>query len=180
MRYPYAFVQCRGERGGWSYTGSATATIDPAIFAPPIITVQPTYQIIENGKIVMFTIGAKGLDLRYEWKRDTETISRDSIFYWGNERSATGFYKCIVSNEYGSVMSDSVYLQVKEKGLIDDFSMETPSTSMDSSGHIMKIMTALAMVIGRRPILQQLLRSSMSIIQKNPGMHLATWTICGL
>ena len=31
------FVQCRGERGGWSYTGSATATIDPAIFAPPII-----------------------------------------------------------------------------------------------------------------------------------------------
>jgi len=115
------FVQCRGEIGGWSYTGSATATIDPAIFAPPIITVQPTYQIIENGKIVMFTIEAKGLDLCYEWKRDTETISRDLIFYWGNERSATGFYKCIVSNEYGSVISDSVFLQVKEKGLIDDF-----------------------------------------------------------
>jgi hypothetical protein len=84
--------------------------------------VHPTYQIIENGKIVMFTIGAKGLDLRYEWKRDTTTISSDSILYWDYDLSATGFYKCIVSNEYGSVMSDSVYLQVKEKGLIDDFS----------------------------------------------------------
>ena len=99
------------------------AVVPPAVEAPSI-TKQPQPVSVKAGEEATFTVNATGTDLKYQWqvnKNDNaEFVNIDgatSESYKFNVASAefNGYqYKCVVSNQSGSVTSASVILTVTE------------------------------------------------------------------
>lgn len=99
------------------------AVVPPAIEVP-VITTQPKPVSVKAGEEATFTVNATGTGLKYQWqvnKNDNaEFVNIDgatSESYKFNVASAefNGYqYKCVVSNQSGSVTSASVILTVTE------------------------------------------------------------------
>ena len=91
---------------------------------PPEITVQPTDQNVPAGSTAVFTVTAEGTHLTYRWQYSDnggETwINCDpeegvmASFRFTVSKSLDGMmYRCVVTDEYGTVTSDSALLTVE-------------------------------------------------------------------
>lgn len=82
----------------------------------PSIVSQPLSVTAEVGDSVTFTISAAGPGLEYQWQRNGTNIDSafESILIIDpvSANLNGSFYNCIVSNIYGSVVSDTAYLTV--------------------------------------------------------------------
>ena len=86
---------------------------------PPVITVHPTGGDVPLGRSITLMCGASGLGtLVYSWERSSgsswTTVSNDNTSYTTNTTLTIGeyMYRCNVSNEAGSVVSNSATVNV--------------------------------------------------------------------
>jgi hypothetical protein len=83
---------------------------------PPIITVQPQDRITYAGKTVSFAVQATGTaPLRYQWSKNGTNIlnaTSQTLTLPNVQSNATGLYRVLVSNNYGSTNSRAAQLTV--------------------------------------------------------------------
>ena len=107
--------------GGSVYSSVATLTID----ARPVITTQPKTTTAADGTTVTFSVTATGGTLSYQWQ-----YRKSASGTWTNSASASGKtanfkvnartaingyqYRCIVTNEAGSVTSNIATLTINQ------------------------------------------------------------------
>ena len=101
--------------------GSATskAVLLTVVMAPPVIVTQPeSVSVIEN-KTISFSVEASGSKLNYQWQysKDGNTWQNKTVTTAGMSFKAKlshngNYYRCIVSNDGGSVISKAVLLTV--------------------------------------------------------------------
>lgn len=108
--------------GTGSYTGSGEYILPNPVGAMPSITTQPAAQSVSAGGAAAFSIAASGsAPLTYEWQ-----VSSDSGLNWSSAGATAASYtfsaalpqcgesyRCVVSNIYGSVTSNTAVLTVK-------------------------------------------------------------------
>lgn len=108
---------------GTATSDAATLTVeeDPRIAAPSVNT-QPVSQTIDEGQTATFSVSATGTNITYQW----QTLSGGSWYTWysidgatSNTYSVTGSaalngrkYRCVITNEAGSVISNAASLTV--------------------------------------------------------------------
>ena len=97
--------------------------LSPAAFAasPPVITKEPTDVSVVDGKIAKLTVTATGKNLKYQWQSEIDGVWLNSTGA-GADKAALSFkatqaldgsaYRCVVSNDGGSVTSEVVTLKV--------------------------------------------------------------------
>ena len=77
---------------------------------PPSIVTQPQGQIVSPGSTVTFTVEAAGDEpLTYRWRRSGTTLSgrtNATLVVTNVATRDTGYYDVVVSNPYGSKLSD--------------------------------------------------------------------------
>ena len=108
------YVQVSSIAGSVSSRGVGL-TVVPTPETAPAIGVQPSTVVARVGDVVDLSVQATGGDLRYQWKKHgfllagevhhTLTISEPQL-------SDSGFYDVTVSNDFGTVTSQRVRLQV--------------------------------------------------------------------
>ncbi len=100
-----------------------SVTSDPAVMtvvsAAPVITAQPESVTVTEEKKASFAVKAEGDDLAYQWQysrdgviwNDNSTVSDTMAF--SVKLSQSGYqFRCVVTNEFGSVTSDPAVLTV--------------------------------------------------------------------
>lgn len=105
---------------------SLCLALTPAAFAagpasPPVITRQPTDVTVVDGRIAKLTLTATGKELKYQWQSEIDGVWLNSSGA-GADKPALSFkadaeldgsaYRCVVSNEGGSVTSEVVTVKV--------------------------------------------------------------------
>lgn len=101
--------------GGTALTNTTTLTAVQASL--PVITAQPQPVTVAQGGTAVFTVGATGVGLNYQWKIGGNNINatvngpRLVVFNAGGSGPA-GAYSCTVSNAAGSVTSQSASLTI--------------------------------------------------------------------
>ncbi len=120
------------ERYYYELTGIAadiTVVVSPSqsepVITAPIITIQPENKTAEEGNTTTFSVTATGDDLTYQWQIDrndgngfVNLTGATSTSYTTSavDMDCDGFkYQCIVTNEGGSVTSNTATLTVTEK-----------------------------------------------------------------
>lgn len=92
------------------------------IVTPPIITGQPQSVTVNLNEYATFNVVCKGQDLTYQWYYLKPTSSSwvkwsgktDSFLSFKGVSTNNGNqYRCVVSNEHGSVTSDAATLTVE-------------------------------------------------------------------
>lgn len=99
---------------------AGSITSDYAILSvtmlPPVITAHPSDETVEEGERATFIVSATGSDLHYQWQRNGTNISGATSSRYTTpvaDNSDDGDrYRCIVSNEGGSVTSNYADLEV--------------------------------------------------------------------
>ncbi len=90
------------------------------IETPPIITFNPQNQIVNEGAKVVFNVTAIGTEpLNYQWRKDGNILSgmnNPTLSLSSAGASDSGVYSVLVSNPFGSVISDNVFLSVLTDG----------------------------------------------------------------
>ena len=122
---------------GSDTSNSANLTVSTASSAPTI-TVQPVNQSVVEGQSATFSVTATGADpLSYQWQKDGVNISGATGASYNTPASSLADngaqFTCIVTNDYGSVSSDSAILYVlSDTGEIasDDFNAASLNTSL--------------------------------------------------
>jgi hypothetical protein len=82
---------------------------------PPVITTQPTNQVVTNGAIVNFSVSATGDALFYQWQFNGTNISgaTNMTFALANVQVAdSGNYTVIISNSVGITLSSAASLNL--------------------------------------------------------------------
>lgn len=82
---------------------------------PPYIVSQPRSETVNQNDAVTFSVIATGENLRYQWYKDDVPIkdaNQPTLTLYMVMPIMEGMYSCLVENEYGSVMSQKVYLKV--------------------------------------------------------------------
>lgn len=101
----------------WDGNGDGTATADMGayefgapLYVPLAITLQPLGASVCAGTDVVFSVGASGTGLSYQWKKNGINIpnATDSIFTLVNATTAHGgTYTCVVSDFSGATVSSA-------------------------------------------------------------------------
>lgn len=97
----------------------------------PLIVEQPENVICQDGKKAIFSITATGVDLSYQWQFSTDggsswsdcTLSgadTDYFYFWVTQDLSGRHFRCVVSNQYGSVVSKAVKLTVDNRPMITE------------------------------------------------------------
>ena len=128
---PSISFKATGTNNGYQYRcvvsnddGSATsdaATLTVTTSAKPVITAQPKSVQIGFGETATFTVAATGANLSYQWqyrKPGSTTWTKwsgkttASISFNGSATNNGYQYRCVVSNDVGSVTSDAATLTI--------------------------------------------------------------------
>jgi uncharacterized protein (TIGR03437 family) len=118
-----------------SRLGAAWVFVRPASVSPPSITVQPASQNIFSGQSATLTVVASGPGaLSYQWyqgaKGDTSTpVGSNSATFTTPVLNATTGYWVRVSNQYGSIDSETAIVSVPANGPIITAVMNAASGS---------------------------------------------------
>ena len=112
---------------GTSNECSLTRDITVNVTSIPIISKQPQDINACNGNNELFFVEASGLDLNYQWMKDNTEImnATNSVYSLNNiSDSIEGYYYCKINNECGSVVTDTVYLIIKNAIADFDYSID--------------------------------------------------------
>jgi uncharacterized repeat protein (TIGR01451 family) len=86
------------------------------VYAPPILTLQPTNVTVNPGETARFTVAATGkAPLRYQWQFDGVNLSNkttSTLTLTNVQATNEGFYSVTVTNRDGQVQSESALLTV--------------------------------------------------------------------
>lgn len=110
-------------------------TIDLTVSTPPTMVTQPVPIITcVGGNAVFKATSNSNSSVNYEWKKDGNTISlADSLVLNSVALSDTGYYKCIITNQCGSVESDSALLTMGDPVSITSTTLADTSVCRGSS-----------------------------------------------
>jgi len=110
------------------------------VMAPPVITVNPSIQIVDSGSTATFTVVASSMiPLSYQWQKDTSNMTNGGRFYGVDtatlkiasvETSDQGVYRCMVTNSIGNVMSNEATITIR----LQDLSLKAHWKLNDGSG----------------------------------------------
>ena len=88
----------------------------------PEVTVIPSSQTVEVTHTANFTINVSGVgkgNFTYQWQRNGVNISETkNLSLFNVDEVTSGYYTCIVTNQYGDTASDKAYLGVMSKQII--------------------------------------------------------------
>jgi N-acetylneuraminic acid mutarotase len=123
-----------------------TAKLDATIlkYLKPEITTQPQAQTVYADNNVSFSVTAEGKYLTYQWKKDGDDLAGENNASLNiTDANATlhdGNYTVVVSNDFGSVETGSVSVQVSDallNGLVGwwKFDEGSGTVAYDSSGN---------------------------------------------
>ena len=111
----------------------------------PVITEQPVGGEYEVGDEVILTVGAEGIDLRYQWQgsSDGETwvdsiVKMDQLRFLLSEQdeNTVHYFRCIVSNKAGSVTSNVAVITVPASEEDPVIRPNRPSYDNEDEGHL--------------------------------------------
>ena len=108
-------------------SNSAKLTIDYR----PLITVQPQNVTVQDGKKAIFSVTASGVNLSYQWQFSTDNgaswadcnlsgADTDYFYFWVTQNLSGRRFRCVVSNQYGSTVSNAVKLTVDNRPMITE------------------------------------------------------------
>ncbi|NLT50196.1 MAG: hypothetical protein GXX85_04685, partial [Ignavibacteria bacterium] len=108
-------------------TRQSSFTLDNLVYKkvladnPPVITVQPASVTVNEGETAAFNIAAKGAGLlSYQWQKngtDTPSATENEYTTPATVISDSGsIFKCVVTNQFGSVTSNEAVLSVIQPG----------------------------------------------------------------
>lgn len=108
-------------------SNSAKLTIDYR----PLITVQPQNVTCQDGAKAVFTVTASGVNLSYQWQFSTDngaswedcslySSDTDYFYFWVTQNLSGRRFRCVVSNQYGSTVSNAVKLTVDNRPMITE------------------------------------------------------------
>lgn len=103
---------CRVGNNRYSYN-SEIATLNVKYF--PTITVQPISYTIQKGSQISLNLTAGGdPPFTFSWYKDGELTDATATNYYINNAiiSDTGYYYAVVTNDVGTITSDTVFLSV--------------------------------------------------------------------
>lgn len=115
-----------------------SVTTDEDANLPPLITVEPTSQTVDENHEATFTLTATGADT-YQWKRNSSNVGTSSNSYAFTAVLADDGDSiwCIVSNAYGADTSDTVFLTVNDTIIPPDPPVVTTDPVSDTTtGHV--------------------------------------------
>ncbi len=95
--------------------GSGSSDDDGGTCDLPVITQQPQSADVCEGSSVTFSVSATGTNLTYQWRKDGEDIpgaTSSSYTISSVSSSDVGNYDCVVSNDCGSVTSNTATLSI--------------------------------------------------------------------
>ena len=95
---------------------SLTRDITVNVTSIPLINKQPENIVTCSGNNVSINVSVSGLDLNYQWmKNDIGILSATNSAYTINDISNSDIadYYCKINNECGSIISDTIYIAVK-------------------------------------------------------------------
>ena len=131
VRSGYAFTGWyTAPSGGTKITTSTKVKGNETVFAHwgklPVITTQPVNSSVIIGNTAKFTVAASGTGLSYQWyyrnssadtwKQSSADCGKTSTFTFTAQESHSGHqYKCVISNSYGSVTTNTVTVTVRPK-----------------------------------------------------------------
>jgi len=81
------------------------------------VTKNPEDVLALKGDIVQFAVEAKGVNLEYQWQRDSSNIigAKSAVYIIENvEESSEGQYRCVVTGECGTDTSQVAILKVQD------------------------------------------------------------------
>ena len=84
----------------------------------PAVIVNPFPQAVPKGGNTILSVGARGGNLRYQWKLDGRIIrgaTSDTLAVTNAKPNDAGVYTVIISNELGTTESSPTMLQVINK-----------------------------------------------------------------
>jgi hypothetical protein len=138
-------------QGELNFILSGGFTIMEPVDMPPHITGQPQSQTAASGSPVTFMVSAWGTNpLSYQWYKDNASISgaNDASYTIDSAaQSSEGDYLCLITNDFGSVISDTVSLTIITDPPYDGYNLFASLTStetylMDNDGGIVKTWTS--------------------------------------
>jgi uncharacterized delta-60 repeat protein len=95
--------------------GSVTSTVATLTVNDPLITVQPSGDILRLGQNATFTVTATGTSLAYQWWKDGAVLpgaTNTSLTRTSLQEADAGLYSVLVNNRYGSVTSAAAVLTI--------------------------------------------------------------------
>ena len=100
------------------------ATIDATLFAPPEILVHPRDAAVLEGRTAALSVeAASDTELLYRWRRNSVELGDDDhiegsdtprLTVRGVDRHLAGDYDCVITNEVGSVVTQTAALAVHD------------------------------------------------------------------
>jgi len=121
-RYSVVVSNSRGK----DTSSAATLTV---IYLPITITAQPQNQSVTEGQVALFSITVTGSNPRYQWQRNGTTLIGATVSSYTTPAVTTAdnnaIFRCVVSNNAGSVNSSWATLTVK--ALLRDSMVAIPS-----------------------------------------------------
>lgn len=84
---------------------------------PPVVSIDPQSQTVQQGNTATFTAAATGKALRYEWKLENDSVSGATTATCsipGVTPAKEGAYRCIISNLGGSATTNPATLTVSQ------------------------------------------------------------------
>ena len=112
-------------------SGSVTNT-PPAVLTvlnPPVINSQPQNQVVTNGDQAIFSVGANGTNLTYQWSSNSTPLFGETnsvLFIDPVLISDAASYSVVISNPDGSATSTNALLTVVEQQLATSQSIAVP------------------------------------------------------
>ncbi|MCS7177504.1 MAG: immunoglobulin domain-containing protein [Candidatus Kapabacteria bacterium] len=89
------------------------------VVEPPVITEHPQSQTVRVGQSVTFRVGARGVELQYQWRKNGVAIAgatRPEYTITAAQLSDAGSYDCVVWNSCGQTVSRAAQLTVRQPG----------------------------------------------------------------
>ena len=138
-------------QGALNFTLAAGFSVLAGVDVPPSISQQPQSQTVPAGNSVTFSVVAWGTDpLSYQWYKDNASISGAtdaSLTLDTVSQGDAGDYDCVITNDFGSVISDVASLAITTDPPYDGYNLFTPLSStetylMDNDYNIVKTWTS--------------------------------------
>ncbi|MFN7140171.1 MAG: immunoglobulin domain-containing protein, partial [Limisphaerales bacterium] len=111
-----------------NFAGSESSSATLVVYDAPTITVQPAAATTTAGKDAVFSVGATGYPLNYQWRFNGAPIAgatQSAYTVVGATPADIGYYSVVVSNQLGSETSSAALLTLAQILFADDFDSNT-------------------------------------------------------